>query len=325
MNKLLICDICGTSYADTEESCPTCGYSRAFDEASLEIDRPRGPREKVRGGRYSEKNVRKRLMQLAKEAEEVKPEPVPDDAPAPVETEPEKIVIPEEPEIHQVPAENPVLPQPEEEVQEPAAADVTLSVPENPEESQDDLDDLEKLAETIRKDVENAEEGEVEDLFELEDFEEEVPAKISNRRNIGLNIVLIFASAVFLLSSAYLVVTYGVPYIQQMLNPGQSVVETPTMEATQPVVEQDTVPATEVQYADLVLNYESIIFIQAGHITQLDAAPIAAESITWTSDDPTVAEVSETGLITAVGPGTTTIRAVCGQQEAAVAITCAFQ
>ena len=29
---ILNCDICGTSYPESEEKCPTCGYSRAFAE-----------------------------------------------------------------------------------------------------------------------------------------------------------------------------------------------------------------------------------------------------------------------------------------------------
>ena len=63
MEKLLICDICGTSYADTEAKCPTCGYSRAFDEETFQSERPVKPHVKVRGGRYSKKNVLKRMME----------------------------------------------------------------------------------------------------------------------------------------------------------------------------------------------------------------------------------------------------------------------
>ena len=67
MEKLLICDICGTSYADTDEKCPTCGYARAFDVETFYSERPSVPHTKVRGGRYSKKNVKKRLQGLAEQ------------------------------------------------------------------------------------------------------------------------------------------------------------------------------------------------------------------------------------------------------------------
>ena len=37
MNKI-ICDICGTSYLETEESCPVCGCSRASAADFLNAD-----------------------------------------------------------------------------------------------------------------------------------------------------------------------------------------------------------------------------------------------------------------------------------------------
>ena len=71
--SILICDICGTSYPDSEEKCPTCGYARAFDEAGMLADRPHAVHEKVRGGRFSRKNVRRRMRQKQEAGEEAQP------------------------------------------------------------------------------------------------------------------------------------------------------------------------------------------------------------------------------------------------------------
>ena len=62
----LICDICGTSYLDTEAKCPTCGYSRAFTEEAPGLEQERQVRPKVRGGFFSHKNVQKRQEERAK-------------------------------------------------------------------------------------------------------------------------------------------------------------------------------------------------------------------------------------------------------------------
>jgi uncharacterized protein YjdB len=60
MNKV-ICDMCGTSYAETASQCPICGYARQED-AKVIYDPDSGSDTKfthVRGGRFSAANVRK--------------------------------------------------------------------------------------------------------------------------------------------------------------------------------------------------------------------------------------------------------------------------
>lgn len=64
MSKI-ICDVCGTRYPDTAEQCPICGHIReaagktAEDVLVMDEARPE-PRKKVRGGRFSKSNVKKR-------------------------------------------------------------------------------------------------------------------------------------------------------------------------------------------------------------------------------------------------------------------------
>ena len=60
MNKV-ICDMCGTSYAETSSQCPICGYARQEDaKVVFEPDESADSKQsRVRGGRFSAANVRK--------------------------------------------------------------------------------------------------------------------------------------------------------------------------------------------------------------------------------------------------------------------------
>ncbi len=57
MSKI-ICDLCGTSYPDTESQCPVCGTAKT--EASKIQETTADTYAYVRGGRFSKENVRKR-------------------------------------------------------------------------------------------------------------------------------------------------------------------------------------------------------------------------------------------------------------------------
>ena len=64
MSKI-ICDVCGTRYPDTAEQCPICGHIHettgkpVVDVPVMEEERTE-TRQKVRGGRFSKANVKKR-------------------------------------------------------------------------------------------------------------------------------------------------------------------------------------------------------------------------------------------------------------------------
>lgn len=64
MSKI-VCDVCGTRYPDTAEQCPICGHIRdaagktAEDVLIMDDARPE-PHDRVRGGRFSKSNVKKR-------------------------------------------------------------------------------------------------------------------------------------------------------------------------------------------------------------------------------------------------------------------------
>ena len=63
MDKV-ICDICGTSYPATADQCPICGYEKSadpiMDEEFARASDPAPAYKPVKGGRFSDANVRKR-------------------------------------------------------------------------------------------------------------------------------------------------------------------------------------------------------------------------------------------------------------------------
>lgn len=344
MEKLLICDICGTAYADTEEKCPTCGYARAFEVDSFYSERPSVPHTKVRGGRYSKKNVKKRLQELAElgerelekreevqePAEQVNAEEVTVPAEEIIEI-PEEVIVPAE-EVVETPDDAAVF---EEEIVETPEEEPVLNAEENVEEeketevsaeSQESV--FEELDLAFPEEEQPQEEEPVQDfpddmvIVEEEDVPQE-PAKKAKGRNLWLNLALGFASIVFALSALYIVVQYAVPAVKQMLpaaDPTVVATDAPTTEPT----EAETEAPTEAEEA-LALNYTQLTFTQAEDSSKIFAIGIADQEIIWSSNDPAVASVTEAGLVTAVGPGTTTIHAVYGEQEAVVTVTCDFE
>lgn len=166
--KILNCDICGTLFPDTEEKCPTCGYSRAFVEEMPEASDAPAVRERVRGGRYSKKNVLRRLKLQEEQAaaetvknqngaaavealvaemespvKEPREEPVstasdPVQEPVPVQTEEPAEVQREEHEEQAVPVWNDLIREKEEsaETEEPVEAEEPVAEAEPAEEEQ---------------------------------------------------------------------------------------------------------------------------------------------------------------------------------------------
>lgn len=75
MNRI-ICDICGSEYPETAERCPICSYARQGTEKVIAAGAADAAVEKIKGGRFSAKNVKKRRKQQLKAAavSEVAPE-----------------------------------------------------------------------------------------------------------------------------------------------------------------------------------------------------------------------------------------------------------
>lgn len=71
MSKI-ICEICGTVYPDNATTCPICGYPRNTSDNAVqeteEVQSAAVPSEKVRGGKFSNSNVKKRQAAQTGEA-----------------------------------------------------------------------------------------------------------------------------------------------------------------------------------------------------------------------------------------------------------------
>ena len=59
MNQI-ICDICGSEYPEGYDRCPTCSYPRLGGEKIVAAGAVETAQEKVKGGHFSSKNVKKR-------------------------------------------------------------------------------------------------------------------------------------------------------------------------------------------------------------------------------------------------------------------------
>ena len=59
MNQI-ICDACGSKYPETEERCPVCSFARQGNEKVVAASATEVTVTKVKGGRFSSKNVKKR-------------------------------------------------------------------------------------------------------------------------------------------------------------------------------------------------------------------------------------------------------------------------
>ena len=221
--NMLNCDICGTSYPDTEEKCPTCGYSRAFDEETMNQPTVRAPHQRVRGGRYSKRNVLKRQkMQenankgqhgedaVTQKIEEPVQAPVTESGPVVQEIREEVVPVAEEireeaaPVAEEIPEEAaPVV----EEVPEEAAP----VVEEAPEEAAPVAEEAPEEAAPV------AEEAPEEPAPVAEEPKAEKPAKVKKekpskevrRRRRRLNAALFLSVLVFLGSLAYLATYFG--------------------------------------------------------------------------------------------------------------------
>ena len=67
MNQI-ICDICGSEYPEGYDRCPVCSYPRQGGEKIVAAGAVEAVREKVKGGRFSAKNVKRRQRAQKKAA-----------------------------------------------------------------------------------------------------------------------------------------------------------------------------------------------------------------------------------------------------------------
>lgn len=252
--NILNCDICGTLFPETEEKCPTCGYSRAFVEDMPEPSGTPAVREKVRGGRFSKKNVSRRLKLLeelaaageaknqngaaaveALVAEMESPVQAPREEPAGAASEPALAPEPEKAEVPagvQCEAEEeqavPVWTDLIQEREEPAEAGEPAAAAEPEEEQQAEempavpveVPDEPVIGEADQASGYEEEQARPEadaQTAEAREAERKKAVLKAYRRDVRLNLLLFTSIVVFLLSLGYMVVNYDLSDIQDMI------------------------------------------------------------------------------------------------------------
>lgn len=341
MNKV-ICDICGTSYPETAEQCPICGYSSTMDEFVMENVRSEGGNSggsgsgKQKAGRFSSTNVRKREKTVP-----VQPEPDEDAQDDPDEYEEEsrrtnplvvvllvvlimamltvtgflffRFFLPNvgreetrastSEETTTLSAEETT----EEITEEPTVPCESLVLLNEPEVS------LEGIGQYYLIHVEYAP-ADTTDKVEYTSSDETI-AVVNNEGRVEVT-----GEGV-----ATITVTCGSQQVECVLTclPEQ---EEPTDETTEETVE--SAEATEESTAgldiELYLDKKDFTLSFRGDFYQLKFNPeLSAQDITWISANPNVATV-ENGLVTCVSYGTTKITAKYGDQEVVCIVRCVW-
>ena len=292
--NMLNCDICGTSYPDTEEKCPTCGYSRAFDEETMNQPTVRAPHQRVRGGRYSKKNVekRKKLLQQQEEAGT---------------------------------GENAAAVKIEAPVQKPAA-EAAPAAEENRQES------ATVEAEAPEKAVPAAQEPNAEKPAKVKKEKPSKEVRRRRRRlNFALLLsVLVFLGSLGYLGVHFGLIdvqalSEWIPaevtdFIDSYFETDPAVTEPSSEEVTDAAPEE----TVETQTGSLGLNYTELTFDAVDQAVQLYCEGFTGGEITWSSDNESVATVSGSGKVISVGPGTTFIWASYGDQSVKCVVSCKF-
>lgn len=357
MDKV-ICDICGTAYPQTADECPICGYPRQDNEkviarADAGAEAP-ASREKVKGGRFSNKNVKKRnkavravgygteipaaTLELPKDLLEEEPELVAVAAPAmaapavaaaavvqaaepaaaPVEAPAADEPVTPAAVPAEVPAETPVEAPAEAADETPAPAVTPAAVPAGDDLDDDDLDEDEAADDDLDED-----EADEDDPADEAEKTEEASDKPERNPNRPLWITIAILLAAIVLVSLYI----GIRFFRNGggKNPA---VQLPQQTTTAP--SESTTPSTgpvEIACSAVSLSSGEVKLGELGQTYQLSVTTVptnTTDAVTYLSSDETVVTVNEEGLIAAVGPGRANVIVSCGNARVVCAVSCEF-
>ncbi len=329
MSKI-ICDICGTSYPETEKRCPICGcvcdndVQRATSEINKEGNVTTGYTY-VKGGRFSKANVKKRNKQGAKAETRVTREPV---APEPVieDVPPEKtgrgLVITAVVLLIAIVAVlvyiavkwfGPISDAPDTD--ESTGISQSQTIPCTNVKLDVTSVVLEQEGEAIMLDVKREPADTTDGLtFKSEDESIATVNSVGKITAVGNG-------------TTKIVITCG-DIIKEVEVTCQITENTTTEDtSTEDTTTEDTTKDTtenEPEKETLKLNRTDITFDQEGKSWMLYSGTIAKNLITWSSDNEEVATISE-GKVVAVGSGTTKVYAEYEDQKVSCIIRCVFK
>lgn len=317
MNRI-ICDICGAEYPETVERCPVCNYPRQGTE-KLAAAEGEAVRSKVKGGRFSSKNVKKRQKAQRKAAK------------AGAEQDPNKPLI-----IAIVllliaialvsvyiglrffrgrDALPGLLPQ--TSTAAPRVPTGTTEAPTVPCESivlESSVLDLEVLGEQKQLAVMAIPENSTDTLT----FVSADPS-VAEISETGLITAVGSGQTTITITCGSVVKTCTVVCWFQPET-------TAPVETTAPA--ETTAPTQPTEEAVLKLDPEDASCFAAGEsftlYARLGSSTVSRSKVTWTTSDPKVATVKQ-GVVTAVGKGTATITAEYQGQKAVCTVRCRFE
>lgn len=311
MNRI-ICDICGSEYAQTAQCCPICGYTRQGTEKIAAAAAGETVRTKVKGGRFSSKNVKKRQKAMR-----------------------------QAPSVQQTKEQNPNKPllivialllaaialvslyigvrffRGRDAYLGGGTAESTSHPPESTAPPVVPCSGI--VLGTGVLDLEEAGEQKQLELKLLPENTTDLPAFVSSDPAVATVSQTGVLTAVGT-GQAIITVTCGEKQAQC------TVVCWFREETTAPP--QTSQPAETSGPAVLTLDQSDVSFFNPGesftlYVTRGGTA-VSRSQVTWTSTDPSIASVQE-GHVTAVGPGVATITAEYGGEKASCIVRCQFQ
>lgn len=157
------------------------------------------------------------------------------------------------------------------------------------------------------------------DMESRQEKRERMRKEQSEKSNKGLVITVVVLLLAIVAVVAYIVVRFFAPFsgLQNVEQPNS----TPAIEA------QDSQPV-EIPCTMISLGSESITLNEVGAAALLDVKLTpedTTDTVTFASDDETVATVDENGKITAVAAGETVIRITCGSATAECKVICSVE
>ena len=333
MNQI-ICDICGSEYPEGYDRCPTCSYPRQGGEKIVAAGAVETAQEKVKGGHFSSKNVKKRRKAQKKAAQAY----VAEEAEAEPETEPQErssnkplwitiillliaiilvgvyivmrfgqglgAFLPVQPTVPATTA------APTETTQPPTVpcAGMTLESP---------VIALDEVGQQLRIGMKLVPENTT-----------DVPGFVSSDPSV----VQVDAEGVLTAigsGQATVTITCGKIVRECSVVCWFADATTAPVETTAPTAPPETTKATEAtEPAVLKLDQEDVSCFKSGETFNLYASvgskSIGRSKVTWSTSDSKVAKV-ENGSVTAVGKGTATITAEYNGMKAVCTVRCRFE
>ena len=290
----ILCDVCGTSYPETDTQCPICGTAKS-DSATVEglNSQETTGYAYVRGGRFSQSNVRKRnggkeparVVAPVKPAKETPPaEPV---KPKKAKKEKAQPPVVQEPAVVPVetPAPQPVYQQPQQIYQAPQPVYQQPYQAPQPVYSQPNAP---------RRKKQNKKKGSV-------------------IGNVILLVIVILLVAAIVAACAYLAIKLARMYVDPAAFGGT------TTSQTSPSNSSSTNRPADILCSEIQLSIPSYTFTSIGQTLLLQVTKLPAnttEQVTFESSDPYIASVDAEGRVVAVAKGTAVITVRCGQAEA---------